>query len=47
MAVGHSMGYRCLSLFRGIDYKFLLVMVRKKAKQNRFKDLFLKEKGEI
>lgn len=44
IAFGHLMGCKYLSSFRGVGWKFILVMAKQKAKQNTFKDLFLKEK---
>ena len=48
MVFGGSTGYGYLLLYRGIGYKLLLVMVRKKAKQRKLdlRFLFLEEKME-
>ena len=43
----HLAGYECLSSFREVGYKLLLVMIRKETKQGRLDSRipFLKKKG--
>lgn len=41
MEFGHSVGNGHLSLFRGVGYKLLLVVVRKKVEQRRIDSEFV------